>query len=65
MTLTDREKLIAKISTLTAASVVGSITIQEAFDSIKKNAKKHGYSLDEAIKLQDEIDDMLKDSTGE
>jgi len=63
MTLTEREMLIAKIGTLGGAVVGGLVTVQEAFDRLKKIADIHGYSLNEVIILQNEIDDMLTEST--
>lgn len=57
--------LIAKIGTLGGAVLGGLITGQEAFNRLKKIAEAHGYSLNEAIMLQNEIDDMLKDSSEE
>jgi len=63
MTLTEREMLIAKIGTLGGAVVSGMITGQKAFSRLKKIAERHGFRFNDAIILQNEIDEMLKDST--
>ncbi len=65
MTLTDREMVIAKLATLGAAAACGVLSEQEALDKIKEIAGIHGYSFNDALTLQNEIDDMLKDATRE
>ena len=55
--------LIAKIGTLGGAVVSGMITGQKAFSRLKKIAERHGFRFNDAIILQNEIDEMLKDST--
>lgn len=63
MTLTEKEMLIAKIGVLSGIVAVDYTTPIKATEKLKYICKGHGYTFQEALKLEKEIDQMLGDST--
>lgn len=62
-TLTEREMLIAKIGILSGIVAVHFTTPEKATAKLESFCGKHGFSLVQALKLEEEIGQMLEDST--
>jgi len=63
LSLTEKEMLIAKIGVLSGCVATGKATPEKATEVLKFNASVHGFSFEDALKLEQEIDQMLGDST--
>ena len=63
MNFTDQEMLIAKIGLLQGAVIFGKVNRLTATKVLFKSAKEHGFTNDQALKLEIEVDQMLGDST--
>lgn len=57
--LTEREMLIAKIGLLQGCVVFGKQSRKKALEILLKQAQKHGIWMDEALRLENTIDDMF------
>ena len=61
--LTEQEMLIAKIGLLQASVLYGKANRLTATKVLFKSAKEHGFTNDQALRLEAEVDQMLGDST--
>ena len=61
-TLTEKEMLCAKIGVLSGVVALDAASPEEATDKLKKICQQHGFTFEQALELEKEIDQMLGDS---